>query len=129
MKALVLVDDDPDQVELMLLAIKALDLKCSVVAFGSGAACIAALERGVVAPGLIVLDVSMPGLDGPDTASRIRAIAGHGSVPIVMLSTSNLPSDRGRARAARADGYVLKPTFDRSWVDAFTDIMEYWVDA
>jgi two-component system cell cycle response regulator DivK len=126
MKPLVLVDDNADQVELMALAIGRLGLRCSVVAFDSGAACLAALERGVVAPGLIVIDVAMPGMDGPATVRCIRLLAGGRQVPIVVLSTSDLPCDRQRSQAAGADAYVLKPLLDRTWVETVQDVMTHW---
>ena len=128
MKALVLVDDNADLVELVVLALQTMRVKRSVVAFTSGAECIDAIERGVVVPGLIVLDVNMPGLDGPATARRIRAMRGQAEWPIVMLSTSDLATDRDAAVSAGADAYVLKPLLGRTWTDAMREVMEHWAD-
>jgi CheY-like chemotaxis protein len=128
MKALVLVDDNADLVELVVLALRTMRVQLSVVAFTSGAECIDAIERGVVAPGMIVLDVNMPGLDGPSTARRIRAIRGLPALTIVMLSTSDLAADRDASASAGADAYVLKPLLGRTWTDAIREVMEHWTD-
>jgi CheY-like chemotaxis protein len=128
MKALMLVDDNSDLVELVVLTLRALRVQRSVVAFTSGAECIDAIERGAVVPGLIVLDVNMPGLDGPATARRIRAMRGLATLPIVMLSTSDLQADRDASVSAGADAYVLKPLLGRTWSDAIRDVMEHWTD-
>ncbi|AKJ30338.1 response regulator [Caldimonas brevitalea] len=129
MKELVLVDDNPDQLELLSLALEVSPLARPVVTFGSGSDCVQALERGVVTPGLVVLDVNLPGLDGPDTVRRIRRIATAAGVPIVMLSTSDQAGDIQRSRDSGADGYVLKPHGDRSWADVIAELMRHWRDA
>jgi CheY-like chemotaxis protein len=128
MKALVLVDDDADLVELVVLALRVLQVQRSVAAFTSGAECIAAIERGAVVPGLVVLDVNMPELDGPATARRIRAVQGMAAVPIVMLSTSDLKVDQQASHNAGANAYVLKPMLGRTWRDVIRDVMAHWAD-
>ncbi|MCW7536550.1 response regulator [Aquabacterium sp. A7-Y] len=128
MKELVVVDDNPDQIELMVLAIAALGLSRPVVTFASGLECANALERGVVQPGLVVLDVNLPGLDGPGTVRRLRAVRGLAGVPVVMLSTSDQHSDMQRSRESGADGYVRKPYGERSWADVISELMRHWRD-
>lgn len=126
MKTLVLIDDSADQIELMELAIESLDLKPTVRTFNSGEDCIVAVERGELQPGLILLDVNMPGLDGPATAARIRALPQGRLTPIVMMSTSDQPADVRRAREAGADGYVMKPVGRRTWNDVMAGVAGYW---
>ena len=57
-------------------------------------------------PDLIVLDVSMPGLDGWATLDRIRELS---SVPVVMLSALGAELEKVRALRSGADDYVTKP--------------------
>jgi DNA-binding response OmpR family regulator len=57
-------------------------------------------------PDLIVLDVSMPGLDGWATLERIRELS---SVPVVMLSALGAELEKVRALRGGADDYVTKP--------------------
>jgi len=61
---------------------------------------------------VIMLDCVMKGIDGYETARRIRALEGTGTVPhshIVALTASALPEDRERALASGMDAYVSKP--------------------
>ena len=61
---------------------------------------------------VIMMDCVMRGLDGYETARRIRALERAGSAPrsrIVALTASALPEDRERALASGMDAYVSKP--------------------
>ncbi len=57
-------------------------------------------------PDLVILDVSMPGLDGWQTLERIRELS---SVPVVMLTAKTTEMDKVRGLRAGADDYVTKP--------------------
>src|SRR5215204_4543957 len=71
---------------------------------GDGYAALA--EAGAAQPDVVVLDVSLPGLDGLEVARRLRA---HSSVPILMLSARDALDDRIRGLQAGADDYLGKP--------------------
>ena len=60
-------------------------------------------------PGLVLLDLSMPGLDGWDTYSRIRAISHIHKVPIAIFTSSEDPKDKTQAREMGAADYISKP--------------------
>jgi len=128
MSEIVLVDDNADHVELMLLALRSIGVQRPVVTFRSGEDCVAAVEQGLVKPGLIVLDVDMPGLDGPQTAEQLRRLQATRVVPIVMLSTSDQASDVQRARAAGADSYVAKPRTEQTWRGLMSTLTHYWTE-
>jgi CheY-like chemotaxis protein len=128
MKNLVLVDDSADQLELMELAIMTLGIARTVSTFTSGEDCLAAIESGALQPGLILLDVNMPGLDGPATAARMRRLAAARLATIVMMSTSDRSEDVRRAREAGADSYIMKPVGNRSWTDVMASVAGYWFD-
>jgi DNA-binding NarL/FixJ family response regulator len=66
-------------------------------------------------PDVVVLDISMPGMDGFETARRLRAIA---PSAIVMLSLHDDPGSRGRSMAAGATIFVAKHEADALLVDA-----------
>ena len=57
-------------------------------------------------PDIILLDIALPGIDGHETARRIRESS---SVPILIMSARQLAEDKARAFAAGADGYITKP--------------------
>jgi signal transduction histidine kinase len=68
---------------------------------------IAAFEREQ--PGCILLDVRMPGMDGPTTCERIRALPGGAEVPIIFVTALRDVDTFDRALAAGGDDYLTKP--------------------
>ena len=92
------VDDDPD---IRTIAAMALGLDPLIAARGvaSGAEAIALLaDRDGWRPDAVLLDVMMPGMDGPATLAAIRALGDHGALPIIFMTA--------RARQVDLDGYV-----------------------
>jgi DNA-binding response OmpR family regulator len=126
MKALVLVDDNPDHTDLLQLAVRQRGLAMPVRVFDSGNACLAGLGEGRIVVGMVVLDVNMPGLPGAATCRLIHAIEGMAAVPVVMLSSGDCGDDRRRALEAGAVDYLLKPQDGRSWRDVLDELMRYW---
>lgn len=60
-------------------------------------------------PDLIILDVTMPGLDGLSVCSRLKKNEVTRGIPILMLTARTEVEDVNRAMAAGADDYVVKP--------------------
>src|SRR5579859_6846699 len=60
-------------------------------------------------PALVLLDVMMPGIDGYETARRMRAMHPGVWVPIIFLSSSEYDQDLERAIESGGDDYLVKP--------------------
>jgi len=74
---------------------------------GSGEEAIAALPRGFDA---VLMDVTLPGIDGLETTRRIRALAGAAAVtPVIGISGRGAGGDEQAARSAGMDYYLRKP--------------------
>ena len=102
----VLVADDEDSVvELVRVTLE--DARVRVVAAGDGVAALAIADR--VEPGLVFLDVNMPGLDGVEVCRRLRADVRFRATPIVMLTAATQPEDVRRGLEAGASEYLTKP--------------------
>jgi DNA-binding response OmpR family regulator len=67
-------------------------------------------------PDLVLLDVSLPGLDGFEICRQLRAGIGH-DLKIVMLTARGRESEVAKGMAAGADSYVTKPFSTRDLVD------------
>jgi len=76
-------------------------------------------ELYAASPDLIILDVSMPGLDGWATLERIREVT---DVPVLMLTARDAELERVRGLTSGADDYVVKP-FGRQELVARVDVL------
>lgn len=64
-------------------------------------------------PDLIVMDVGLPGIDGIQATSLLKSDATTASIPIVLLTSRALESDRIRGASAGCDSYLTKPCSPR----------------
>jgi CheY-like chemotaxis protein len=62
------------------------------------------------APGLILLDLNLPKIDGTQVLSRIRKTNAFSATPVIVLTSSDSPKDRESALALGANVYFRKPT-------------------
>ncbi|MFT3888368.1 MAG: response regulator transcription factor [Arachnia sp.] len=106
MSTLLLVEDDPGVAAALRLALVALGHRVEVAGDGATALTLAAAHRFDV----LLLDVMMPGLDGFETARRLRATS---SLPIIMLTARSDPVDIVAGLECGADDYVTKPAEPR----------------
>jgi len=106
LKALV-VDDDPDLRRIVRVMIERSDLGLHVMTAQDGAEALslADLER----PDIVVLDVSMPGLDGFEVCRRLRSDPRTRTVPVLMLTARDSPESVTRGFEEGTDDYVVKP--------------------
>jgi two-component system, OmpR family, response regulator len=120
LRKILYVDDQPDLRELGRLALEVVG-KFEVEACASGED---ALQRvGPFAPDLVLLDVVMPGLSGPETLQRLRQHPGGASIPVVFLTARVEPEERAEYAALGAIGVIEKP-FDP--FDLATRLTRLW---
>jgi len=72
-------------------------------------------------PDVVLMDISMPVMDGIEAARKIKADT-NGDVCILMLTGSNSRTDVDRARRAGAAGYVTKDRIAAELIDAIVEI-------
>jgi len=102
------VDDEPDIREVASLAFS-LDSSLDVRALGSGAEAIALLQAGGFQPDALLLDVMMPGMDGPSVLQAIRALPGHAATPVVFITARAQRDEQNRLLGLGAAGVITKP--------------------
>jgi CheY-like chemotaxis protein len=64
-------------------------------------------------PDLILMDISIPKMDGWEATQRLKADASTRSIPIIALTAHALEEDRQKAQQAGCDGYLAKPVEPR----------------
>jgi len=105
MARVLVVDDDPVILHLIRLN---LELEGHEVTQAEDGA--AALEQARDShPGVVVLDVMLPKIDGFEVCRRLRQDPETAAIPVVLLSARTLASDMDTGREAGADEYVTKP--------------------
>ena len=77
---------------------------------GEEALAAAARER----PGLILMDIQLPVLDGYEATRRIKADPALRAIPVIVVTSYALSGDENKARAAGCDAYVTKPFSPRA---------------
>jgi CheY-like chemotaxis protein len=79
-------------------------------------------------PGIILLDLNMPGIDGRQTLGIIRADAALRRIPVVILTTSAAGADISASYDAGANSYIVKPSAFAGLVQLFERLAGYWFD-
>lgn len=77
-------------------------------------------------PGLILLDVAMPRMDGFEVLSRLKQHPRYRRVPVIMLTTSERDEDVTRSYDHGACSYITKPASFPELVDALSQFRVYW---
>lgn len=111
-----LAEDNPVNALLAITMLKRAG--CAVTHAKNGHEVLSVMDQGL-RPGLIVMDVEMPGLDGLETCRRIRqseAQSGSPRIPILALTANARPEDIRECLEAGMDGHLSKP-FDRHDLD------------
>jgi len=109
---ILLVEDDPSDVELTRRALQRAKLQNRVWIAGDGVEALAFLRRegphrGVPRPDLVLLDLRLPALDGQDVLMRIREEPRWRTLPVVVLTASD--AEHEQLAALAADGFLTKP--------------------
>ena len=109
MKTVALVEDNPDN---RLLARIILGSLYEVTEYETGFAALEGLQKQK--PDLVLLDVSLPEMDGTEVLRRIRADANLRDLPVIALTAHAMAGDREKYLAAGFDEYVTKPIVDET---------------
>jgi CheY-like chemotaxis protein len=107
MKRIALVEDNPDN---RLLVQAMIGDHYDIDEYQSGPEALAGLRRNPA--DLVLLDISLPGMDGVEVLRQLRAEPGTAGVPVIALTAHAMTGDRERFMAAGFNGYITKPILD-----------------
>lgn len=134
-KIILLVEDNPDDEELTLLALKESNILNEVVVARDGVEALDYLfATGQYAesapsrtPQLILLDLKLPKLDGLDVLKRLRADPRTQLIPVVILTSSSEEEDMVASYRLGANSYVRKPVEFHHFANAIKQLGLYWL--
>jgi CheY-like chemotaxis protein len=133
LKHILLVEDDPKDIELTLTALGECNLANDVVTVRDGVEALDYLyRRGEFAlrpegnPVVILLDLKMPRLDGVQVVRQLKADEQMRFVPIVVLTSSRESRDLDESYRLGVNAYVVKPVRFAEFVEAIKGIGVFW---
>ncbi len=124
---ILIVDDSQTDIELTIIALEATGQKTNVRFETDGESALEMLRNGHALPAVILLDLKMPGLDGLEVLREIRADERLREIPVVVVTSSSLQSDKIEAIAAGASGYLQKPLALDQFSKDLESVLHSWL--
>jgi len=132
-KRLLLVEDNPNDIELTLMALAEHNLANEVVVAHDGEEALDYLNRrGAFEnreggnPTVVLLDLKMPKIDGLTVLREVRSHPDLKQIPVVLLTSSNEESDIAEGYNLGVNAYVVKPVDFHEFVDAVKKVGLFW---
>jgi CheY-like chemotaxis protein len=132
---ILIADDDPDDRDLARDALTESQLLNPIHFVNDGIELLDFLRRtGAYAndetprPGVILVDLNMPRMDGREAIAEIKSDPALRQIPIVVLTTSKAEEDIFRTYDLGVSSYVVKPVTFKALVDVMTDLGKYWFE-
>ena len=130
---ILIVEDDPNDVELTLTALSEYNLANEVVVTRDGQQALDYLYcRGEFAgrpddhPAVMLLDLKLPKVDGLEVLQRVKSDARLKLIPVVVLTSSHEEKDMMRSYSLGVNAYVVKPVDFHEFVNAVKELGAFW---
>ncbi|HLN23014.1 MAG TPA: response regulator [Patescibacteria group bacterium] len=126
-----IVDDEPGDVDLTRLALADGPFSCNVTVAVNGEEAMAILRRHpphsqAQTPDLVLLDLNMPQMNGREVLAALKADPALSTIPVVVLTTSDVERDVVASYQLGAVGYVTKPLDCDALFQTIRGVEEYW---
>lgn len=135
-QAILLVEDSPEDYETTVRALTKAGLGNPIFRCESGDEALDFLyRRGAYSdpasaprPGVVLLDLNLPGTDGREVLAEVKGDANLRSIPILVLTTSSDERDIERCYQAGANSYIKKPVDLVGFMQAVQSLKDYWFE-
>ena len=132
---ILLVEDNPNDVELTLRALKKAQLANPVFVVADGAEALDflfgtgafAARATAEVPKVVFLDLKLPKVDGLEVLRRLKSDPARKRIPVVMLTSSREESDLVKSYELGVNSYIVKPVDFEKFVGAVSQIGLYWL--
>lgn len=133
LKPILLVEDNPKDIELTLVALQKSNLANEVVVARDGVEALDYLRcsgqfasRAKGNPAVVLLDLKLPKVDGMQVLEEIKNDANLRQMPVVVLTSSREERDLLNSYKLGVNAYVVKPVDFREFIDAVRDLGLFW---
>jgi two-component system, response regulator len=133
-KTILLVEDNPDDAELTLMALTRVTGVNNVIVAHDSVEVLRYLlqpdadDKEQLLPTVIFLDLKMPKINGIEVLQRLRASERTRDVPVVMLTSSDEQQDILGAYISGANSYIRKPVDSKRFNECLEKIGRYWLE-
>jgi CheY-like chemotaxis protein len=132
---ILLVEDNPNDVELTLHALKKSHLTNNIHVVRDGEEALAfffgnpdnILDKKIPGPKVILLDLKLPKIDGMEVLRQLKGNPLTHSIPIVVLTSSNEERDIVETYSLGVNSYIVKPVDFAKFVQAMNTLGMYWL--
>jgi two-component system response regulator len=132
---ILLVEDNPDDVDITLRAFHKLRVAYTLHVVRDGQEALDFLfcegeysgRAGLPRPDLVLLDLNLPKVDGPEVLAKIRASDGLSTMPVIVLTVSERQEDIQGSYKLGANTYITKPVDFAKFMHAVEVLGEYWI--
>ncbi|MBB6252938.1 response regulator [Nitrospirillum iridis] len=133
LRPILLVEDNPADVELTLAALKKTQLANEIIVARDGVDALEYIfsegqyaDREPGAPAVVLLDLKLPKVDGLEVLEKVKSHPRHRATPIVMLTSSREESDVVRSYQYGVNSFVVKPVDFKAFFEAIRDLGIFW---
>jgi two-component system response regulator len=132
---IVLVEDNPDDAELTIRALKKGNITNNLIHLTDGAEALDFIfctgkfsdRSNNVKPKLILLDLNMPKVNGIDVLQRLKSDEHTKTIPVVVLTSSREDPDVQTCYKLGVNSYIVKPVGFANFTKAVSEVGLYWV--
>ena len=128
---ILLVEDNPNDVEITKRALEKGQIRNHLTVARDGQEALDILfgsngrERHI--PGLILLDLNLPKVDGREVLAHVKASQDHRRIPVIVLTTSTREEDIVRTYDLGVNTFISKPVRFDEFIRVISAIQEYWI--
>jgi CheY-like chemotaxis protein len=133
LRPILLVEDNPADVELTLAALKRSQIANEIVLARDGVEALDYIfcegeyaDRAPGAPAVVLLDLKLPKVNGLEVLERVKAHPEHRNIPMVMLTSSREESDVVRSYSGGVNSFVVKPVEFNAFFEAIRHLGMVW---
>lgn len=133
LKPILLVEDNPNDIELTLAALESSQLANEIVICRDGAEALdfiyrrgAHQDRQLQDPAVVLLDLKLPKVDGLEVLAKVKGDPATRGIPVVMLTSSREETDVVRSYNLGVNAFVVKPVGFEEFFAAIKEIGVFW---